>query len=91
MENKNIGANICSAISFVLTAAQTNDIMQLIMLILSIISVIVSISFTLYKWLKEAKKDGKITQEEIDEAINIVASGIEKINEEVKQHDNKRT
>lgn len=88
--NKNIVANILSAVSFLLTAGQTNEIMQVVMLILSIISVIVSISFTLYKWYKEAKKDNKITKEEIKEGLSIIGDGVNEIIKEVDNYDKNR-
>lgn len=54
-------------ISAVLTLTQTEHIFQIVQLILTIIAVIVSTGFTIYKWYKSAMKDGKITEEEIED------------------------
>lgn len=64
-----IGGN---AFTYILTALQTNEVFQIIELILSIILTLLLIVFRLWKWFKEAKKDGKITSDELDQAIGIV-------------------
>ena len=64
-----IGGNV---FTYVLTALQTNEVFQIIELILSIILTLLLIVFRLWKWFKEAKKDGKITSDELDQAIGIV-------------------
>lgn len=53
--------------SWIFTIAQTNEIFQFIMLILSILSTIFTLAYTLYRWYNKAKEDGKITSEEIEE------------------------
>lgn len=53
--------------SWICTIAQTNEIFQLAMLILSIVSTLFTIAYTIYKWYNKAKQDGKITPEEIKE------------------------
>lgn len=65
------------------TAAQTKQIFQFISLGVTIASVLVSLAFTLFKWYKEAKKDGKITKEEIAEAVEHTANAIDNINNAV--------
>ena len=67
-----IGGN---AIGYVLTALQTNEVFQLIELILSVILTSLLIVFRLWKWFKDAKRDGKITSDEIQEAIDIIEDG----------------
>lgn len=51
----------------ILTAIQENEFLQLISFILTLISIAVSIAFTVYKWYKEAKEDGHISKEEIED------------------------
>lgn len=70
MKNSNgasYGADILGA---VFTAVQTDATLQIISLILTIIATAFSIAFTIYKWWKSAKADGKITKDEIDELID---------------------
>ena len=70
MKNSNgasYGADILGA---VFTAVQTDTTLQIISLVLTIIATAFSIAFTIYKWYKSAKADGKITKDEIDELID---------------------
>lgn len=74
---------ICEATAGVSTLLQPDEILRIISIVLTCISVFVSLCFTLYKWHKEAKKDGKIDNKEIDEAIKIVKDHVEVINNNV--------
>lgn len=74
---------ICEATAGVGTILQPNEILRIVSMALTCLSVCVSLCFTLYKWHKEAKKDGKIDNKEIDEAINIVKDHVEVINNNV--------
>lgn len=70
MKNSNgasYGADILGA---VFTAVQTDTTLQIISLVLTIVATAFSIAFTIYKWYKSAKADGKITEDEIDELID---------------------
>ena len=70
MKNSNgasYGADILGA---VFTAVQTDTTLQIISLVLTIVATAFSIAFTIYKWYKSAKADGKITKDEIDELID---------------------
>lgn len=65
-----IGGLVGTSTSAVGTALQTNDVLQTISLIITILGGIVSlIVIPILTWYKNAKKDGKITQEEIDEGL----------------------
>lgn len=80
MKDNNVISWVTSGFTF-LTAGLTTNIAQLILLILGILSSLVSLIYTLWKWYRKAKADGKITEDEIDEAIEIV-------NDHVKENDN---
>lgn len=70
MKNTNgasYGADILGA---VFTAVQTDTTLQIISLVLTIIATTFSIAFTIYKWWKSAKADGKITKEEIEDLFD---------------------
>ena len=78
MKNKEVasyGANIMSAI---FTGLQTDEILQIVSLILTIVATIFSISFTIYNWYKRAKEDGKITPDEVNELIDDLKNKKEK-------------
>lgn len=55
----------CCALSALLTATQTEHVFQIIQLVLTCIGAAVAIAFTIFKWYKAAKADGKITMDEL--------------------------
>lgn len=69
-----------TALESLLAVAQTNEILQTIQIILAIITFLVTIGYTLWKWYKNAKKDGKITKDEVEDLVD-------EIKEEVDKHD----
>ena len=67
-----------TALSATGTALQTNEVLQTISLIITILGGLLTlIVIPLYNWYKNAKKDGKITKEEIDDGIETLQEGIE--------------
>lgn len=79
---------IGSGIEFVLAAIQADEVFQIITFVLGILTSIVTLAFTLYKWYKAASADGKITKEEIEEGLDILKDGIEDVAEKA---DNKKS
>ena len=79
-----IGGAIGTALSAVGTAMQTNDILQTISLVITIIGGLITfIIVPLVNWHRKAKEDGKIDKEQIGEAIDIVTDGSKKITDEI--------
>ena len=74
-----------NGIGYVLTAIQTNPTFQYIELAISITLSIVLLAYRIWKWWKEAKKDGKITKEEIKDATDIIMGGVEDIKDKTKK------
>lgn len=70
MKNSNGASYGADMIGAVFTAVQTDTTLQIISLVLTIVATVFSIAFTIYKWYKSAKADGKITKDEIDELID---------------------
>lgn len=60
---------LSSILNIVLTSIQDNPVYQIVGLILTILSLCVSIFYTIFKWYNEAKKDGKITSEEYEQLL----------------------
>jgi len=54
----------------VMTMLQTNETFQLIQAILSIVALIITILYTVWKWYRKASQDGKITKDEVDELFD---------------------
>lgn len=51
----------------ILTITQTNEVFRMIQIILTCITAFVGLCYTLWKWYRKAKKDGKITKDECEE------------------------
>ena len=57
---------------YVLTAVQTNEILQIVELVLSILTTLFILGINIYTWWKKASADGKIDKEELEELHHIV-------------------
>lgn len=68
----------------VMTAIQANEVLQVIQAILTVIGLLITISYTIWKWYRKAKKDGKITEDEVDELME----DLNKVKEDTKNGDN---
>lgn len=68
-----------NGVQYILTVAQTNEVFQLVELILSILTTLFILSINIYAWWKKAKADGKISEEEVEELKGIVEEGKEKL------------
>lgn len=74
-----IGA-VCGVIG---TATQTNEILQTISLVVTIIGAVISfIIVPIVSWYRNAKKDGKITADEVQEGLETLKEGLDKIKDE---------
>lgn len=81
--NKEIGSIVGNVVTYVLAAVQQNEILQIIEFVLSAILTVVILVYRVWHWYQEAKKDGKIDKEEIDQLGKII--------EETKnEEDNKK-
>lgn len=64
------------------TALQTNEVLQTISLIITIIGAIISmIIIPVITWYKNAKKDGKITKDEVKEGLDTLEEGVKGVKE----------
>lgn len=66
-------------LSSIFTAVQTNEVFRIISLILTILTTCVVLGRNIYEWYVEAKKDGKITPDELKKGIDIAQDGIKDI------------
>lgn len=86
MKDELIGGGVGSALGIIGTATQTNEVLQTISLVITIIGAIISmIIVPLISWWQKAKKDGKITKEEIQEGIDILSDGINSLEDKNKE------
>ena len=80
---------VASAIACITTALQTNEIFSYVSLSLTILSIVVSLAFTIYRWCKTATDDGKIDKEEIDDLMHNINNSINDLNNTVNNYDKK--
>ena len=91
MKHELITGAIGTTFGIVGTATQTNEVLQTISLIVTIIGAVISmIVVPLISWYIKAKADGKITIDEIKDGAETLKDGIDKTKEEIdKQTSNK--
>lgn len=70
MDKHNVVGVSSNALGWVFTLTQSNETYQTISLILTIVATFLTICYTIYRWIKEAKKDGQITEDEIEDIAN---------------------
>jgi len=78
-------AEALNGVQYVFAALQQNETLQYIELGLSILTSIILIAFRIWRWVKEAKADGKITKEEIEEGAKIIVDGAQEIAGKTKE------
>lgn len=70
--NKELPTMVGNGLTYILAAIQQNEVLQIIEFVFSAILTIVILIYRIWHWWKEAKKDGKITEEELNELGGIV-------------------
>ena len=90
MSKDDFTCTIFNGVTYVLAFIQTNQVFQIVEMILAILTSLIILGYRLWKWWIEAKKDGKITKEEIKDVADIVAKGIEDIKDKRKEKDDER-
>ena len=91
MKAEFIGSTICTAAASTATALQPNVVWQYIQMGITILAGIISIALGLRAWWKDAKKDGKITKDEIKDGIDIIMGGAKDIKEHLdSSNDSKK-
>ena len=76
-----------SILQATLGAINTNKLFQIITFALSVATALVTLIYNVWKWYKEAKKDGKITIEEIEAGLNIVKDEVQKIEDSISKNE----
>lgn len=84
MKQELLSGAIGTTLSIIGTAMQTNEILETISLVITIIGgVITFIIVPILNWYRHAKKDGKIDANEIKEGLNIIVDGSERVKDEI--------
>ena len=83
MKDELIGGAVGTSVSIVGTASQTNQYLQTISLVITIIGGLITIWCTgvmpIINWYKKAKSDGHISKEELEECKPLVLKVIDMI------------
>lgn len=80
MGDKSNGVSwLCSAVTFA-TGFAFEDFIRIVMLIIGLVSALISLAYNVYCWYNKAKKDGKITADEVKELKDIVDDTKDQIN-----------
>ena len=87
MNKEFLGGILGTALSATGTATQTNEVLQTISLIITILGgVLTLIVIPLLTWYKNAKKDGKIDKEEISNGLDTLQEGIKGVKDIVDKN-----
>ena len=70
------------------TLIQTEHVFQIISLVLTCVSVLISLILSLKKWYKQAKSDGRIDSDEIDEALSEINKATNEIKDTIDKGGN---
>lgn len=82
-----ISATLGATLGAVGTATQTNETLETISLVITIIGAILSfIVCPLLSWYNKAKKDGKIDSEEIEKLTKDISKGVNEIGDALSDH-----
>lgn len=88
MKDNLIYGSIGTALSAIGTGLQTNEVLETISLIITIIGGIITfIIAPLLSWYKKSKVDDKIDTNEVQEAIKIISHGSEKIKDQINNNE----
>lgn len=74
---------VSSSVCTMLAGLQVDEMLRYVNLALAVLSAIVAITFTIWKWWHEAKKDGKITPNEVTDVLDDVTSIIDDTKESI--------
>ena len=88
MKHEMITGAVGTSLGVIGTATQTNEILQTISLIITIVGAVISmIVVPILSWYFKAKQDGNITPDEIKEGVEIIKDGTEKLSDTLKDKD----
>ena len=74
----------------IFTAFQTDEVLRWISFGFTLLSVILTIAYNIWRWYRKSKEDGKISMKEVDELGKIIKDGSDSLTntiEEVKDND----
>ena len=86
--------NVLSIIGVALTQEQLESVESITAIICMVVGLLItivsSIIIPLIKWWKKAKADGKITDEEIQEGVEIIENGVNELKDKKEDKEEKK-
>lgn len=72
----------------IFTAIQTDEVLRRISFGFTLVSVILTIAYNIWRWYRKSKEDGKISMDEVDELVDIVKDGSDSLSNITKEDKN---
>ena len=72
----------------IFTAIQTDEVLRWISFGFTLVSVILTIAYNIWRWWRKSKEDGKISMKEVDELVDIVKDGSDTLKNITKEDKN---
>ena len=72
----------------IFTAIQTDEVLRWISFGFTLVSVILTIAYNIWRWWRKSKEDGKISMDEVDELVDIVKDGSDSLKNITKEENN---
>ena len=72
----------------IFTAFQTDEVLRWISFGFTLLSVILTIAYNIWRWYRKSKEDGKISMKEIDELGEIIKEGSDSLKDITKEDNN---
>lgn len=89
MNERNGISWVCSILTTITGLMSTNEVFQIILTCLGILSAVVSLAYNIYVWYHKAMKDKKLSVKEAKELKNILDKGINEISKNIHTEDKK--
>ena len=77
MEKDGIVFGSIAVLETMVTVSQTNEVFQTIQIIISALAGAVALAYTIWRWYRNAKKDGKITEDEVDDLFEQITKKVD--------------
>ena len=72
----------------IFTAIQTDEVLRWISFGFTLVSVILTIAYNIWRWWRKSKEDGKISMKEVDELGEIIKDGSDSLTNITKEDKN---
>ena len=72
----------------IFTAIQTDEVLRWISFGFTLVSVILTIAYNIWRWWRKSKEDGKISMKEVDELGEIIKDGSDSLKNITKEDKN---